>query len=106
MGWGEDEVIVVVSQRHLIEYFGKRIWSKIRLGWQFMGDGRGINSNLVQTVKYLLKILVRLCVNPINTIHNIDMQVSFNWGFLDNYNYDVVGNYNTLGIGRSCLLSR
>ena len=54
---------------------------------------------MITTVGPLLWILVRLCVNPINTRRDISVRVFFNYKCDYDTNYDAFGNGYKLGGG-------
>ena len=62
------------------------------------GGGRGVNRSLVPTTRPLQHNLVRLCVNPIDPIHDISMRVSFNWIWDGDANDDDIDNANAFGV--------
>ena len=57
-----------------------------------MGVGTCVNWNLVTTIIPLLRTLVKLCINPIDTSHDVDVQVLFNLCCNNDANVDAVKN--------------
>ena len=49
---------------------------------------------LVPNIDPLLQTPAKLCVNPIDTSHDIDVLVSFNWKRNDNANDNDIDNGN------------
>ena len=52
----------------------------------------GLNRKVVSTVGPVLRILVSLCVSPINTSHNVSVQVLFSLRYDDNSDDDSFEN--------------
>ena len=66
-----------------------------------MEGGRGGNRKLVPNIGPLLQTLGRICVDPIDTRHDVDVRVSFNWRRNNDDNGDAVKKANNCGEGGS-----
>ena len=64
-----------------------------------------LNRNLVPTIDPIMQTLVRLCIDLINPICNVSMQILFDW-MCDDYDNDAVDNndINESGGGKEAVI--
>ena len=90
-GGGEEARVVVAKKRPY--------WKQKNLGWRPIGGGILGYWYLFTTSVTLLQTLVRICVDPIDPIFNVTVQVSFYWKCYNDADGNYVNNGNKMGEG-------